>query len=66
MIKKNKRRKKKAVNKAEKLVIPQDAISFENKIYNLDKMSIEDIKKLKSKLEKYKSSIETKLEALVE
>lgn len=41
-------------------------IFFKNKMYNLDTMNKEEIKKLKENLDKEKKSIETKLEALVE
>lgn len=66
MKKKNRKNKNKIKKVVEDIKLTPNMISFENKIYDLDIMSIEEIKKLKSKLEKYKNSIEIKLEALVE
>ncbi len=65
MIKKKKRNK---VNKNTENTkcIKENIVYFQNKEYNLETMSIEEIKKLKSKVEKYKNSVEVKLEALVE
>lgn len=66
MKKKNRKNRNKIKKVVEDIKLTPNMISFENKIYDLDIMSIEEIKKLKSKLEKYKNSIEIKLEALVE